>query len=173
MGDEFVQRRMTPAHEILKDAVEHYRSECGVGVPGQAAMIGRQVFGQARKEGVLYKYMEGERPIPLDVFLSIHDYSKYRPMARWIAQRMGGVFVPLPGPDDAEGTLIDFVKEFTEGATTTSKALKDGKITRTELPACLKELDDAIEAAHRLKAKLQQMCDSGGRDLRVIQNEKF
>lgn len=164
MDSSFVRRELAKPHEILNDAVRHYARTAGIGVAGQAAMIGKQTYGREISSSLLYKFCEGERPIPLDVWLTVYRYTRYEPMARFMAACHDGLFVSLPDADAPDtSNLLGLIREYTEAAEEVARALQDGRVTAAEYARCERELDEAIEAALRLREYLAMRRDEDGR----------
>ncbi|WP_051261841.1 phage regulatory CII family protein [Desulfovibrio inopinatus] len=80
----------------------------------------------------------------------------------YMAQRMGGVFVPLPKISEEHANIksIEALREFTEFMTVVADAWSDGKITKAELERIDTEGGQAVAAIEALRLQAQKALES-------------
>jgi hypothetical protein len=140
-------RQRAEMAEIFAEAVHGYARSHGVGVAGQAAMIGREIYGHERSADWLYKMMDGTRPVQLAVWFCVQKYSGDDAMVQFLARESGGSFVRLPPEGQVdEVTICRAVMDTNKAMSTYAEALADGRIEPHEMVACQRDTMPAIEA---------------------------
>jgi hypothetical protein len=88
-------------------------------------------------------------------------------VAREFCRLIGGYFVLLPDADEmAETPVLEMVQECSHAWNDVAAAYRDGAISVAEHDHCAEAVDRTIEAALRLKARLdadRDRCRGGGR----------
>ncbi|MFW5497745.1 MULTISPECIES: phage regulatory CII family protein [unclassified Maridesulfovibrio] len=73
---------------------------------------------------------------------------------RYLSERMGGVYIPLPETKDCEQDMINVVTEFGEFVAAYGRAIKDKKLTADEKDEIRKEGHEALTAIQGILCNL-------------------
>lgn len=140
-------RQRAEMAEIFAEAVHQYAETHGLGVSGQAAMIGRELFGTERSADWLYKMMDGTRAMNMQAWLCVQRYTASDAMVQFLARESGGSFVRLPPESQVdEVTLCKAVIDTNRAMSTYAEALADGRIEPHEMVQCQADTWPALEA---------------------------
>lgn len=131
-----------------------------VGGPKEAALL----FGVSHT--TVYAYQDEAEPEhmpwPKVVALSGPDAPA---IADYMAARCGGVFVPMAQDCGAAPLLLaEVARQQGEMMAVLVQALADGRLTTTEAQRGIAEINDAMQAQARLRARLQAIVDHAGID---------
>jgi hypothetical protein len=112
----------------------------------QAVLTGTRKF-PTHKLGYLKRYIEH------------HTGRAARAIIDELARQHGGIYVEVDGV--GEGSLLEYIREFSEGAAAASACLADAMVTDDELGKCERDLRQAASAALSLLAHIEALHKRG------------
>lgn len=156
-NQSYVFRELTRA---FKASVHAHCERTGDTEDDVAAMLGIA-------KSHLNNMLNGHAPTPADLLVAWKRKSGDAGPVTIFCRLAGVACIAIPETASSESSILDLVREYTEAAQAAAVALGDGKVTSDELATCVQEIDEAIEAALRLKTHLQGVNRQAGRDGRA------